>query len=80
MVSLSPSVAFVTTNMIARTFGIAVPNLGVVATLFFSIFVGYAIIKYDLFTIDAALAAENILSTIPDSIVLTRYGWKNSSE
>ena len=33
--------------------------------------VGYAIIKYELFNIDAALAAENILTTMPDSLVLT---------
>ena len=65
-----PIVAFIFTNMLARSFNIGVPNLGVISTLFFTVFVGYAVIKYSLFTIDASLAAENILLTIPDSLVL----------
>ena len=65
-----PILAFVTTNMIARGLGLGVPNLGPIATLFFAIFVTYAIVKLDLFTIDAALAAENIVSTMPDSLIL----------
>jgi PAS domain S-box-containing protein len=32
--------------------------------------VAYAILKYELFTFDAAMAAENIVSTMPDSLVL----------
>ena len=65
-----PITAFISTNMIARTINMDIPNLGFVATLFFSGFVGYAVVKYDLFTFDAALAAENILSTMPDSLIL----------
>ena len=65
-----PIAAFITTNMITRIIGVGIPNLGFVATLFFSGFVGYAIVKYDLFTFDAALAAENILTTMPDSLIL----------
>jgi PAS domain S-box-containing protein len=49
---------------------IDVPNLGHFATLFFGIFVAYAILKYELFTLDAAVAAENIVSTMPDSLIL----------
>jgi two-component system NtrC family sensor kinase len=56
--------------MVARMIDMNIPNLGFIATLFFSCFVGYAVVKYDLFTFDAALAAENILSTIPDSLIL----------
>ena len=48
-----------------------IPNMGILSTLFLSGFVGYAIGRFDLFTFDAAFAAENIISTIPDSIVLT---------
>jgi hypothetical protein len=40
---------------------IDIPNLGHFATLFFGIFVTYAILKYELFTFDAALATENSL-------------------
>ncbi len=65
-----PVVTFITTNMLARSFNIGIPNLGIIATLFFSGFVAYAILKFELFTFDAALAAENILSAIPDSIIL----------
>jgi hypothetical protein len=66
-----PIIAFIVTNILTRTLEIPIPNLGIVATLFSTIFVGYAIIKYELFNIDAALAAENILTTMPDSLVLT---------
>jgi PAS domain S-box len=65
-----PIAAFIFTNMILRSFNADIPNLGIVATLFFSIFVAFAIGKYDLFTFDAALAADNILSTMPDSLIL----------
>jgi PAS domain S-box-containing protein len=66
-----PIATFIATNMVARTIDMSIPNFGFVATLFFSGFVGYAIVKYDLFTFDAALAAENILTTMPDSLILT---------
>ena len=59
-----PIIAFVATNMIGRGIDMGVPNLGPIATLFFAIFVTVAIAKFDLFTIDAALAAEKIVSTI----------------
>jgi PAS domain S-box-containing protein len=65
-----PIAAFISTNMIARMIGMDIPNFGFIATLFFSIFVGYAVVKFDLFTFDAAMAAENILTTIPDSFIL----------
>ena len=65
-----PIAAFISTNMVARIIDMGIPNLGFIATLFFSGFVGYAIVKYDLFTFDAALAAENILITMPDSLIL----------
>jgi PAS domain S-box-containing protein len=65
-----PIAAFISTNMIARMIDIGIPNLGFIATLFFSVFVGYAVVKYDLFTFDAAIAAENILTTMPDSLIL----------
>ncbi|HEX7482177.1 MAG TPA: histidine kinase N-terminal 7TM domain-containing protein, partial [Candidatus Bathyarchaeia archaeon] len=65
-----PIAAFIFTNMILRSFNADIPNLGIVATLFFSIFVAFAIGKYDLFTFDAAMAADNILSTMPDSLIL----------
>ena len=65
-----PIAAFVVTNMLFRSVGIDIPNLGIVAILFFGGFVGYGILKYELFSFDAAVAAENIVSTMPDSLVL----------
>jgi PAS domain S-box-containing protein len=65
-----PIATFILTNMILRSFNVDIPNLGIVATFFFSIFVAFAIVKYDLFIFDAALAADNILSTMPDSLIL----------
>jgi len=65
-----PIVAFITTNVVARGLNIGIPNFGPIATLFFAIIVTAAIGKFDLFTVDAALAAENIVSTIPDSLIL----------
>jgi len=44
-----PIGAFIFTNMILRSFNADIPNLGIVATFFFSIFVAFAIAKYDLF-------------------------------
>jgi PAS domain S-box-containing protein len=65
-----PIATFVATNMLTRALGIDFPNLGVFSILFFSVFVGYAVMKYELFTLDASMAAENIISTIPDSLIL----------
>ncbi len=71
-----PIATFITTNMLARSFNIGVPNFGIIATLFFSGLVGYAILKFELFTFDAALAAENILSAIPDPLILADINTK----
>jgi PAS domain S-box-containing protein len=65
-----PVAAFVVTNMVLRTVAFEVPNLGIIATAFFAGFVGYAIAKYNLFAFDAAMAAENIVSAMPDSLIL----------
>jgi PAS domain S-box-containing protein len=65
-----PIAAFLGTNIIARSINMDIPNLGFIATMFFAVFVGYAIIKFELFNFDEHLAAERILSTIPDSFIL----------
>lgn len=66
-----PIGVYIAANMIAPALQIEIPNLGIFSTLFCSIFVGYAIQKYELFEIEDALAAENIVNTIPDALVLT---------
>lgn len=65
-----PIITYTVTNVAAPALHIDIPNIGIFATLFCSVFVGYAIQKYELFEIDAGLAAENIISTIPDSLIL----------
>jgi PAS domain S-box-containing protein len=50
--------------------GIQFPSLGSISGALLSGFVAYAIWKYDLFTLNPAVAAENIVSTMPDSLVL----------
>ncbi len=46
------------------------PGLGSVSSSLTAIFVAYAIFKYELFSLNPEIAAQNIFSTIPDSIVL----------
>jgi PAS domain S-box-containing protein len=65
-----PITTFIITNIVFPLAQIDLPNLGHIANLAFGLSVGYAIYKYDLFTFDAAIAAENIISTMPDSLVL----------
>ena len=65
-----PVCTYLATNAFFPLAGIYTPNLGHIAVLFFAAFSGYAILKYDLFIIDAALAAENIVSIMPDALIL----------
>jgi PAS domain S-box-containing protein len=65
-----PVFTYLVTNVFLPFVGINTPNLGHFAVLFFTIFAGYGILKYELFTFDAALASENIVAMIPDSLIL----------
>ena len=71
-----PIFAYLVTNIVFPSFAINVPNLGHIAILFFGIIVSYAILKYELFTFDAAMAAGNIISTMPDSLILANMEGK----
>jgi PAS domain S-box-containing protein len=66
-----PIATFIVTNILTRALNVDFPNLGISATLFFSLLVSYAIVKYDLFTLDAELVFEQIITTIPDAFVFT---------
>ncbi len=65
-----PIVTYIITNTFFPLLNIEMPNLGHAAVLAFGLLVGYSIYKYDLFSLDAALSADNILSIMPDSLVL----------
>jgi PAS domain S-box-containing protein len=66
-----PIAAYILTNIIAPAINLDVPNMGIFSTLFSCVLVGYAIHKYELLEIDDALAAENVINTVPDALVLT---------
>ena len=50
--------------------GIAIPESETIFFLFFSGMIGYAIQKHELFVINPAMAADNIVSTMTDSLIL----------
>jgi PAS domain S-box-containing protein len=65
-----PISTYIVTNVLTRSLHVDLPNLGISATLFFSVLVGYAIVKYELFTLDKTLSSEHIIAAIPDSFAL----------
>ncbi len=65
-----PFIVNIATTVIPPYFNIDIPPLGNISTMFVSVFVGYAIWKYYLFSLNPALAAENIIDIMPDSLIL----------
>jgi PAS domain S-box-containing protein len=51
--------------------GVYIPYYFVGANSILCVFVAYAIWKYNLFDLNPAIAAENIIATMPDSFILT---------
>lgn len=49
---------------------VPVPDLTSVTTFLFSIFIAFAIWRYKLFNLNPAVAAENIISAMPDPLIL----------
>lgn len=62
-------------NLLARAgyyiLGTHIPYYGVGANSILCVFVVFAIWKYNLFNLNPAIAAENIIATMPDSFILT---------
>ncbi|WP_236610491.1 PAS domain S-box protein [Methanosphaerula palustris] len=73
-----PAIAVFMYLIILPVFGIAVlpvisiafPEIVIIFVLIFSIFVGYAIWKYDLFVLTPATAADTIISTMTDLLIM----------
>jgi PAS domain S-box-containing protein len=65
-----PVFTYAITNIAFPQIGVKIPNLGNISTGILIGLIAYAIWKYELFSINPALAAENIISTMPDSLVL----------
>src|SRR4030066_73090 len=66
-----PLLAALLTEGVAPVLQIKIPELTTTFTTILGVFVGYAIWKYEMFTINPVTAAENIISTMPDSLFLT---------
>jgi PAS domain S-box-containing protein len=58
------------TDSILPMLGIAFPSLGNFSGCIFSAFIAFAIWRYGLFHLNPEVAAQNILSAMPDSLVL----------
>ncbi|MFB3889143.1 MAG: ATP-binding protein [Candidatus Bathyarchaeia archaeon] len=66
-----PIVLTVLSKAASLLFGWSIPHTGGGSNAILCVFVVYAIWKYGLFNISPAMAAENIIATMPDSFILT---------
>ncbi|MFH0872285.1 MAG: PAS domain S-box protein, partial [bacterium] len=65
-----PILAGILTEIALPVFQIRLPELTNTSGIWLAIFVGYAIRKYELFTLSPAAASDNIISTMTDSLIL----------
>jgi PAS domain S-box-containing protein len=65
-----PIVISFITDSVFPVAGIDFPGIGAVACSLTTIFVVYGMLRYQLFSFRPEIAAENIFSTMPDSIIL----------
>jgi two-component system, sporulation sensor kinase E len=65
-----PVVISTITDSIFPVLSIDFPVIGNISASITSIFVVFAMIKYDLFSFRSEIAAENVFSTMPDSVIL----------
>lgn len=65
-----PIVTSVITDSLFPVVGIDFPVIGNIAVSTTAFAVAYAIVKHDLFGLNAEIAAENVFSTMPDSVIL----------
>lgn len=68
-ISVVVIVTFVS-QVVFPVFQITIPELETISFLFFSGMIGYAIQKHELFVVSPATAADNIVSTMTDSLIL----------
>jgi PAS domain S-box-containing protein len=66
-----PVIVAIVTGIVFPELNIQFPELGNIFTPVLAIFVGYAIWKFRLFSLDPALVADNIITTMPDPLILT---------
>jgi PAS domain S-box-containing protein len=67
---IAPTLLSLVTDSIFPAINIEFPGLGSISGSITSVFVVYAMLKYNLFSFTHEIAAENIFSTMPDSVIL----------
>ncbi|HEX3046090.1 MAG TPA: ATP-binding protein [Bacillota bacterium] len=73
---LFPLVASTFIEGLLPSFKIYLPECISASTTIFAVFTGYAIWKYQLFVINPATTAKNIIATMPDSLILLDTDFK----
>ena len=72
----SPVIFKVSIKLISLLLGITIPFYGPSVDALLCLIISYTIWKYDLFNLNPAMAAENIIGTMPDSFILTDSNMK----
>lgn len=65
-----PIISGILSEIVLPEFGVRIPELTSVSMTWLALFIGYAIWKYELFTISPAMAAENIIATMNEMLFL----------
>ncbi|BBO86240.1 hypothetical protein DSCO28_68060 [Desulfosarcina ovata subsp. sediminis] len=73
---ISPIVLANISQFFLPMFNVQIPELTTIGTTLQASFIGFAIWKYDLFAINPATAANNIVATISDNFILLDPGGK----
>lgn len=71
-----PILLSLVTDSIFPAMNVDFPGLGSISGSITSVFVVYAMLKYNLFSFRPEIAAENIFSTMPDSVILVNLEGK----
>lgn len=71
-----PIVLSIVTDSIFPAMNIDFPGMGSISGSITSVFVVYAMLKYNLFGFRPEIAAENVFSTMPDSVILVTLDGK----
>jgi PAS domain S-box-containing protein len=71
-----PIITSIITDSVLPLAEITFPSLENLASCIFTLFIAFAMWRYDLFHLNPEVAAENIFTTIPDSVILTTMAGK----
>ncbi len=71
-----PIITSTITDSLFPVIGIDFPVLGNITVSITAFIVAYAVVKHDLFGLNVEIAAENVFSTMPDSVILVNLQGK----